>query len=131
MALRGKRAHPETSMEIEDDESWWHSEITDQAKNAKEFYYKARKSRAPETSNLWSAANSESVVEIHQLSDRFRKGRRRARRLLRKTIAARSTSDKSTSVKLVGAKRGLATASSAARPISYRYDLPEGRISYS
>jgi RNA polymerase sigma-70 factor (ECF subfamily) len=38
MTLRRRRAHPETSMEITDGETWQHREIADQTKDVEELY---------------------------------------------------------------------------------------------
>jgi RNA polymerase sigma-70 factor (ECF subfamily) len=68
MTLRRKRAHPETSTEITDGETWQHWEIADQTKDVEELYVRQRMER------LWRAIcrlqpSLRNVVEIHQSND--------------------------------------------------------------
>ena len=69
MILRRKRSHPETSMEIQDGDTWQHRDIADQAKNVEELY--ARRERVErlrrEICSLRPALRI--VVEIHQSND--------------------------------------------------------------
>ena len=69
MTLRRKRAHPETSTEITDGETWQHWEIADQTKDVEELYV-----RHERMERLWRAIcrlqpSLRNVVEIHQSND--------------------------------------------------------------
>ena len=69
MILRTKRAHPETSIEITDGDTWQHFEIADQAKNAEELcatHERLERLRRAVRSLKPSLRN---VLEIHQSSD--------------------------------------------------------------
>jgi RNA polymerase sigma-70 factor, ECF subfamily len=70
MTLRRKRAHPETSMEVIDDESWRHCDIADQTKDVEEFYAKRERVEClrREIDHLQPALRN--VIVIHQLDDR-------------------------------------------------------------
>jgi RNA polymerase sigma-70 factor (ECF subfamily) len=70
MTLRRKRAHPETSMEIEDGETWRHCEITDQTKDVEEFYARHERAERLRRAICRLQPTLRNVVEIHQLSDR-------------------------------------------------------------
>jgi RNA polymerase sigma-70 factor (ECF subfamily) len=70
MALRRKRAHPETSMEIEDGETWRHGEITDQTKDVEELYARHERAERLRRAICRLQPTLRNVVEIHQLSDR-------------------------------------------------------------
>jgi RNA polymerase sigma-70 factor (ECF subfamily) len=70
MALRRKRAHPETSMEIEDGETWRHCEITDQTKDVEEFYARHERAERLRRAICRLQPTLRNVVEIHQLSER-------------------------------------------------------------
>ena len=84
MTLRRRRAHPETSMEIEDGETWRHCEITDQTKDVEEFYARHERAERLRRAICRLQPTLRNVVEIHQLSDRSVKevAERRARRPL-------------------------------------------------
>jgi len=70
MTLRRKRAHPETSMDIEDGETWQHCEITDQTKDVEEFYARHERAERLRRAICRLQPTLRSVVEIHQVSDR-------------------------------------------------------------
>ena len=70
MTLRRKRAHPETSMEIEDGETWRHGEITDQTKDVEELYARHERAERLRRAICRLQPTLRNVVEIHQLSDR-------------------------------------------------------------
>src|SRR3981081_3249317 len=70
MTLRRKRAHPETSMEIEDGETWRHCEITDQTEDVEEFYARHERAERLRRAICRLQPTLRNVVEIHQLSDR-------------------------------------------------------------
>jgi RNA polymerase sigma-70 factor (ECF subfamily) len=70
MTLRRKRAHPETSMEIEDGETWRHCEFTDQTKDVEEFYARHERAERLRRAICRLQPTLRNVVEIHQLSDR-------------------------------------------------------------
>jgi RNA polymerase sigma-70 factor (ECF subfamily) len=70
MTLRRRRAHPETSMEIEDGETWRHCEITDQTKDVEEFYARHERAERLRRAICRLQPTLRNVVEIHQLSDR-------------------------------------------------------------
>jgi RNA polymerase sigma-70 factor, ECF subfamily len=70
MTLRRKRAHPETSMEIEDDGTWRHCEITDQTKDVEELYARRERAERLRRAICRLQPTLRNVVEIHQLSDR-------------------------------------------------------------
>jgi RNA polymerase sigma-70 factor (ECF subfamily) len=70
MALRRQRAHPETSMEIEDGETWRHGEITDQTKDVEELYASHERAERLRRAICRLQPTLRNVVEIHQLSDR-------------------------------------------------------------
>jgi RNA polymerase sigma-70 factor (ECF subfamily) len=70
MALRRKRAHPETSMEIGDGDTWRHREITDQTKDVEEFYTRHERAERLRQAICRLHPTLRDVVEIHQLNDR-------------------------------------------------------------
>jgi len=70
LILRRKRAHPETSMEIENGETWRHCEITDQTKDVEEFYARRERAERLRRAICRLQPTLRNVVEIHQLSDR-------------------------------------------------------------
>jgi RNA polymerase sigma-70 factor (ECF subfamily) len=70
MTLRRRRAHPETSMEIEDGETWRHCEIMDQTKDVEEFYARHERAERLRRAICRLQPTLRNVVEIHQLSDR-------------------------------------------------------------
>ena len=70
MTLRRKRAHPETSMEIEDGGTWRHCEITDQTKDVDELYARHERAERLRRAICRLQPTLRNVVEIHQLSDR-------------------------------------------------------------
>jgi RNA polymerase sigma-70 factor, ECF subfamily len=70
MTLRRKRAHPETSMEIEDGGTWRHCEITDQTKDVEELYARHERAERLRRAICRLQPTLRNVVEIHQLSDR-------------------------------------------------------------
>jgi RNA polymerase sigma-70 factor (ECF subfamily) len=70
MTLRSKRAHPETSMEIMDGESWQHCEIRDQAKDVEDFYEEQERAECLRRAICRLQPTLRSVIEIHQLNDR-------------------------------------------------------------
>jgi RNA polymerase sigma-70 factor (ECF subfamily) len=69
MALRRKRAHPETSMVIEDGETWRNCEVTDQAKDVEELYTRHERAERLRRAICRLQPTLKNVVEIHQLSD--------------------------------------------------------------
>jgi RNA polymerase sigma-70 factor, ECF subfamily len=70
MTLRRKRAHPETSMKIEDGGTWRHCEITDQTKDVEEHYARHERAERLRRAICSLQPTLRNVVEIHQLSDR-------------------------------------------------------------
>jgi RNA polymerase sigma-70 factor (ECF subfamily) len=70
MTLRRKRAHPETSIEIEDGETWRRCEIRDQTKDVEEFYARHERAEHLRRAICRLQPTLRNVVEIHQLSDR-------------------------------------------------------------
>jgi RNA polymerase sigma-70 factor (ECF subfamily) len=70
MTLRRKRAHPETSMEIEDGGTWRLCEITDQTKDVEELYARHERAERLRRAICRLQPTLRNVVEIHQLSDR-------------------------------------------------------------
>ena len=70
MTLRRKRAHPETSMEIEDGETWRRCEIRDQTKDVEELYAWHERAERLRRAICRLQPTLRNVVEIHQLSDR-------------------------------------------------------------
>src|SRR5882762_3732231 len=70
MTLRRKRAHPETSMEVIDGETWRHCEITDHTKDVEEFYARYERAERLRRAICRLQPTLRDVVEIHQWSDR-------------------------------------------------------------
>jgi RNA polymerase sigma-70 factor (ECF subfamily) len=67
--LRRKRAHPETSMEITDDETWHHWEIADQTKDVEELYVRHERIERLRRAICRLQPSLRNVVEIHQSND--------------------------------------------------------------
>jgi RNA polymerase sigma-70 factor (ECF subfamily) len=70
MILRRKRAHPETSMEITDGETWQQWEIADQTKNVEELYVKHERVEHLRRAICRLQPTLRNVVEFHQSNDR-------------------------------------------------------------
>jgi RNA polymerase sigma-70 factor (ECF subfamily) len=70
MILRRKRAHPETSMEIADNETWQPWEIADQTKNVEELYANHERVERLRQAIYRLQPTLRNVVEIHQSNDR-------------------------------------------------------------
>jgi RNA polymerase sigma-70 factor, ECF subfamily len=70
MILRRKRARPETSMEIADDDTWKHWEIADQTKNVEELYARHERVEHLRRAICCLKPTLRNVVEIHQSNDR-------------------------------------------------------------
>ena len=69
MILRRKRARPETSMEIPDDDTWKHWEIADQTKNVEELYARHERVELLRRAICCLSPTLRNVVEIHQSND--------------------------------------------------------------
>ena len=69
MTLRRKRAHPETSMEITDGETWQPREIADQTKDVEELYARRERVKRLRRAICRLQPSLRNVVEIHQSSD--------------------------------------------------------------
>jgi RNA polymerase sigma-70 factor (ECF subfamily) len=69
MTLRRKRAHPETSMEITDGETWQHWEIADQTKDVEELYVRHERMERLRRAICSLQPSLRNVVEIHQSND--------------------------------------------------------------
>jgi RNA polymerase sigma-70 factor (ECF subfamily) len=69
MILRRKRARPETSMEIADDDTWKHWEIADQTKNVEELYARHERVEHLQRAICCLKPTLRNVVEIHQSND--------------------------------------------------------------
>ena len=69
MILRAKRAHPETSMEIRDGDTWQHREIVDQMKNAEELYAAHERLECLRRAISRLQPSLRNVLEIHQSND--------------------------------------------------------------
>ncbi|HEY6765200.1 MAG TPA: sigma-70 family RNA polymerase sigma factor [Candidatus Sulfotelmatobacter sp.] len=69
MTLRRKRAHPETSMEITDGETWQHWEIADQTKDVEEVYVRHERIERLRRAICRLQPSLRNVVEIHQSND--------------------------------------------------------------
>jgi RNA polymerase sigma-70 factor (ECF subfamily) len=69
MILRRKRAHPETSIEVTDGDSWQHFEIADHARNAEELYSAHERVERLRRAIRRLTPNLRSVLEMHQSSD--------------------------------------------------------------
>jgi RNA polymerase sigma-70 factor, ECF subfamily len=70
MTLRRKRAHPETSMEITDGETWQPREFADQTKNVDELYVRRERTERLRRAICRLQPSLRNVVEIHQSNDR-------------------------------------------------------------
>ena len=70
MTLRRKRAHPETSTEITDGETWQHWEIADQTKDVEELYVRHERMERLRRAICRLQPSLRNVVEIHQSNDR-------------------------------------------------------------
>jgi RNA polymerase sigma-70 factor (ECF subfamily) len=70
MTLRRKRAHPETSMEITDGETWQPREFADQTKNVDELYVRRERTECLRRAICRLQPSLRNVVEIHQSNDR-------------------------------------------------------------
>ena len=66
MTLRRKRAHPETSMEMTDGETWQPREFADQTKNAEEIYARNEGAERLRRAICRLLPSLRNVVEIHQ-----------------------------------------------------------------
>jgi RNA polymerase sigma-70 factor, ECF subfamily len=69
MILRRKRSHPETSMEIQDGDTWQHRDIADQAKNVEELYARHERVERLRREICCLRPALRIVVEIHQSND--------------------------------------------------------------
>jgi RNA polymerase sigma-70 factor, ECF subfamily len=69
MTLRRKRAHPETSMEITDGETWQPREIADQTNNVEERYARHERAERLRRAICHLQPSLRNVVEIHQSND--------------------------------------------------------------
>jgi RNA polymerase sigma-70 factor, ECF subfamily len=69
MILRRKRAHPETSMEITDGDTWQHWEIEDQTKNAEEIYATHERLERLRRAIFHLKPSLRNVLEFHQSKD--------------------------------------------------------------
>jgi RNA polymerase sigma-70 factor (ECF subfamily) len=69
MILRTKRAHPETSMEIRDGDTWQPWEIVDQMKNAEELYAAHERLERLRRAISRLQPSLRNVLEIHQSND--------------------------------------------------------------
>jgi RNA polymerase sigma-70 factor, ECF subfamily len=69
MTLRRKRAHPETSMEITDGETWQNWEIADQTKDVEEVYVRHERIERLRRAIGRLQPSLRNVVEIHQSND--------------------------------------------------------------
>ena len=69
MTLRRKRAHPETSMEITDGETWQPREFADQTKNVDELYVRHERAERLRRAICRLKPSLRNVVEIHQSND--------------------------------------------------------------
>jgi RNA polymerase sigma-70 factor, ECF subfamily len=102
MTLRSRRAHPETSMEMKDGETWQQYEIADRTKDVEELYAQHEKAEhlrlaicrlKPAMRNVLQIRHSKDrsvkeVAELAGISVAATKSRlSRARRILRKTLS--------------------------------------------
>jgi RNA polymerase sigma-70 factor, ECF subfamily len=69
MTLRRKRAHPETSMEMTDGETWQPREFADQTKNVDELYVRHERAERLRRAICRLKPSLRNVVEIHQSND--------------------------------------------------------------
>ena len=70
MTLRRKRAHPETSLELPEGETWKHSELKDPTKNVEELYAKSERTALLRRAIRRLQPSLRKVLEIQQSSDR-------------------------------------------------------------
>jgi RNA polymerase sigma-70 factor (ECF subfamily) len=68
MTLRRKRAHPETSLEVRDSETWQHHELKDPTKNVEELYTKYERTALLRRAIHRLQPALRTVVEIQQSS---------------------------------------------------------------
>jgi RNA polymerase sigma-70 factor (ECF subfamily) len=69
MILRRKRAHPETSMEVTDGETWQHWEVADPTKDVEELYVRHERLERLRREICRLQPNLRNVIEIHQSND--------------------------------------------------------------
>jgi RNA polymerase sigma-70 factor (ECF subfamily) len=69
MILRRKRAHPETSMEVTDGETWQHWEVADPTKDVEELYVRHERLERLRRAICRLQPNLRNVIEIHQSND--------------------------------------------------------------
>jgi RNA polymerase sigma-70 factor (ECF subfamily) len=69
MTLRRKRAHPETSTEITNGETWQHWEIADQTQDAEELYARRERGELLRRAICRLRPTLRNVIEIHQSTD--------------------------------------------------------------
>jgi RNA polymerase sigma-70 factor, ECF subfamily len=69
MTLRRKRAHPETSTEITDGETWQHWEIADQTQDIEELYARRERVELLRRAICRLRPTLRNVIEIHQSID--------------------------------------------------------------
>jgi RNA polymerase sigma-70 factor, ECF subfamily len=70
MTLRRKLAHPETSLEVPDGETWQHYELKDLTKNVEELYTKYERTALLRRAIHRLQPALRKIVEIQQSSDR-------------------------------------------------------------
>ena len=69
MALRRKRAHPESSMEVYDGETWRSLDVADQTKGVEEILTRHENAQRLKRAICRLKPRQRKVVEIHQLHD--------------------------------------------------------------
>jgi RNA polymerase sigma-70 factor (ECF subfamily) len=69
MALRRKRAHPETSMEVYDGETWRWLDVADQTKDVEELFTRDEIAQRLKRAICRLKPRQRKVVEIHHLND--------------------------------------------------------------
>jgi RNA polymerase sigma-70 factor (ECF subfamily) len=70
MALRRKRAHPETSMEVYDGETWHFLEVADQTKDVEEVFVRYEIAQRLKRAICRLKPPMRKVIEIYHLNDR-------------------------------------------------------------
>jgi RNA polymerase sigma-70 factor (ECF subfamily) len=70
LILRRRRAHPQTSMEITDGETWQHWEIADETMNVEELFARHERVERLRRAIRRLQPTLRNVVEIHQSNDR-------------------------------------------------------------
>ena len=70
MTLRRRRAHPETSMEVTDGETWQQWEVADQTKDVEDLYARHERVERLRRAICRLQPTLRNVVEIHQSHDR-------------------------------------------------------------